>query len=389
MRGNTSADASFNFAVAGVNSQRLFETLCCIGIYELQRTGRRKSFKTKQMLHMVEKFAASDIQGQYAKDLYSITGDILDEKRFDDTQLISDLKAGNYGLHSTRPLIWLWRFSSRQKKVKVSTADVSSKSVNWAEIFRDISKPLVIDIGSGMGTSLLNLSTLTSDTKDNLDDDELQCQMSWSCCNFVGADLNQAFVNFANGVVARDTTRRGRVHFLSLSAVEFLQEIQSYPGPITLVMINFPSPYRLRVGAAGNLQLPSKHDHFMVSDRVLTLIDELLANSNAKVEPGGIFLFQTKCEDVAVHVKNKCLSLTSLECIPCKYPVKDIEHEYKNGVRPRRVDEWLKQSTSIERAEGSIYSRTPVLPRVGMPETEIQCLIKNTVVHRLLFKRQM
>ena len=158
MRGNTSADASFNFAVAGVCSQSLFETLCCIGIYELQRTGRRKSFKPRQLLHMVEKFAASDIQGQYAKDLYSVAGDILDEKRFDDTQLISDLKAGNYGLHSTRPLIWLWRFSSRQKKVKVSTADVSSKSVNWAEIFRDISKSLVIDIGSGMGTSLLNLS---------------------------------------------------------------------------------------------------------------------------------------------------------------------------------------------------------------------------------------
>jgi len=274
--------------------------------------------------------------------------------------------------------------------VKVSTADVSNKGVKWAEIFRDISKPLVIDIGSGMGTSLLNLSTLTSDTKDNLNDDELQCQMSWSCCNFVGADLNQAFVNFANGVVARDTTRRGRVRFLSLSAVEFLQEIQSYPGPIALVMINFPSPYRLQVGTAGNLQLPSKHsDQFMVSERLLALIDELLANSNAKVEPGGIFLFQTKCEDVAVHVKNKCLSLTSLECIPCKYPVKDVENEYKKGVRPKRVDEWLKKTTSIERAEGSIYSRKPVLPRVGMPETEIQCLIENTVVPRLLFKRHM
>ena len=105
----------------------------------------------KHILHMVEKFAACDIQGQYAIDLYHDGGECLETKGYDDFGLIESLKDGNFGFHSPRPLIWLWRFSSRQKKL--STGDSISnpkgpkgtRSIGWAEIFDETSKPLVVD----------------------------------------------------------------------------------------------------------------------------------------------------------------------------------------------------------------------------------------------------
>lgn len=401
LRGPTSSYACFNFALAGVqHSCSLFQTLCCIGKHELKRTGLRASFQPKNILHMVEKNAACDIQGQHALDLYHIAGACLEKKGYKDAKLIENLKNGSFGFHSPRPLIWLWRFSSRQKKLSISEFISKSKdekkNINWAEMFFDTSKPLVVDVGSGMGASLLNLSTLTSSSADSANNDHsnpgdgaLQ-MMAWSEYNYAGADLNQAMVNFGNGIISRDTTSRrmGRVRLFCLSAEEFLRQLQFYPGGLALIMINFPSPYRLlEDSSAGNSQLPSKHSkQFMVTKKVLASISGLLPTPDRE-GGNGLFLFQTKCEDVAVHVKNECLSLGTMECVPCKNPVKDIDLLYnKNGKRPKRVDEWLKATPSAERAEGNMYLSTPCLPTVGQPETEAQCNFENTVVHRCIFR---
>ena len=120
LKGPTASDACFNFSLAGLqHSYGLFRTLTRVGIHELKRTGRRASFKPKHILHMVEKFAACDIQGQHAIDLYHAAGECLETKGYDDSGLIESLKDGNFGVHSPRPLIWLWRFSSRQKKCQL------------------------------------------------------------------------------------------------------------------------------------------------------------------------------------------------------------------------------------------------------------------------------
>ena len=390
MRGTSSSNACFNFALAGIHqSPGLFQILCRVGIYELKRTGLRASFQPKHILHMVEKFAASDIQGQYALELYNIAGIYLEKKKYNDTKLIENLKEGRFAFHFTRPLIWLWRFSSRQKKISPaeyaqrSHDNVTVRSIKWSEFFKNTSKPLVVDIGSGMGASLLNLSTMArKDSKTG------ELNMDWPDCNFAGADLNQSFVNFGNGIISRDTTsqRRGRVHFFSLSAEDFLESIHTYPGRLALVMINFPSPYRLEVTEVGNSQLPSKYSNqFTVTEKVLVLVDRLLSRSNHE-GMNGIFLFQTKCEDMAVYVKNECLSLTSMESVSCKYSVKDVELEYSNsGKRQKRVDEWLRTSPA-ERAEGTMYSSRPLLPNTCLPETEVQCIYDKTIVHRLIFR---
>ncbi|KAL7534773.1 hypothetical protein ACHAXR_006069, partial [Thalassiosira sp. AJA248-18] len=374
LRGPTSSDASFNFALAGVQrSGSLFQTLRCIGVHELKRAGLRASFKPKHILQMVEKFAACDTQ--HAFDLYHIAGDILDKKGYIDSALIEKLKDGNFGFHCERPLIWLWRFSSRQKKVsEIVSKSQEQRSIIWDNIFTDPSLPLVVDVGSGMGASLLNLSTLISrdeSAEESSKADDHALQMTWSGFNYVGADLNLSMVNFGNGIISRDSTARrtGRAHFFCLSAEDFLIELHSYPGSVALIMINFPSPFRLAENGAGNSQLPSKHSNrFMVSKEVLASVAGLLSNNSGN----GLFLFQTKCEDVAVHVKNDCLSLGTLECIPCNNSVDDIEHLYKtSGKRPKRVDEWLKATPSVERAEGRMFSNTPLLPKAGRPETEV------------------
>ena len=391
MRGTSSSNACFNFALAGIDqSPGLFQTLCRVGIYELTRTGLRASFQPKHILHMVEKFAASDIQGQYSLELYHIAGICLEKKKYNNTKLIENLKDGRFAFHFTRPLIWLWRFSSRQKKISPaeyalkSHDNMTTRSINWSEIFKNTNKPLVVDIGSGMGASLLNLSTLVSE-----DSKTKELKIDWPSCNFAGADLNQSFVNFGNGIISRDTTsqRKGRVHFFPLSAEDFLESIHTYPGGLALVMISFPSPYRLEVSETGNSQLPSQYsNHFMVTNKVLVQVDRLLSRSN-HIGMNGIFVFQTKCEDIAVYVKNECLSMTNMKCVSCKYPVKDIEIEYsKSGRRQKRVDEWLKTSPA-ERAEGTVYSSRPFLPKSCLPETEVQCIHDKTIVHRLIFKR--
>jgi hypothetical protein len=340
---------------------------------------------------MVEKFAASNILGECALELYRVVGVCLEKKGFNDGTLIESLKNGSFGFQSHRPLLWLWRFSSRQKKIAplnaCVTKSVVTKNIEWTEIFHDISKPLVVDIGCGMGSSLLNLSTLNTildTTKDHFDQDG-SLQMPWSAYNYAGADLNQAMVNFGAGIVSRDTTiRKGRVHFFCFSAEEFLNQLQHYPGGVALIMINFPSPYQLDTQNSGNSQLPSKHSgQFMVTKEVLQLIVCLLSRS----DQNAFFLFQTKCEDVAVQVKEECLALGRLECVPCKNPVENIDYRYTQiGKRPKRVDQWLKAKRSRERAEGNMYSCTRLLPMIGQPETEAQCDHDNTVVHRCLFR---
>ena len=367
--------------------ESLFRSLCFVGIRELKRIGLRASCKPKHILHAIEKFAASDIDEDCASELFHFAGVCLEKKGYNDTSLIEQLKSNGFGFGSQRSLVWLWRFSSRQTKLTPGNSN-ERHIVDWNEMFHDTSKPIVVDIGSGMGASLLNLATLdkTDGAIKDVFDIDGALQMPWSDFNYAGTELNQAMVNFGNGIVSRDTTsqRRGRVNFFCMPAHEFLYQLEQYPGGIVLAMINYPSPYRLMDGNVGNSQLPlMQSGQFMVTRQVLQSIGALLYKSDGN----GYFLFQTKCEDVAVHVKNECLDFARMEPNPCKYPIRDIECQYgTRGQRPKRLDDWLQMNPSIERAQGNTFSSASLLPHKGMPETEAQCILDHTVVHRILFK---
>ena len=162
-RGRASADACFNFALAGVQNQSsLFENLLSISIHELTRAGSRSSFPPKSIVHIVEKVAASHvIRGEDAIKLYCIAADCLEKKSYYNDAYIESLRNGTFGFHG-RPLLWLWRFSSRQKKIQVGGISRRSErngEVKWQDVFCDATKPLVVDIGSGMGACIINLAS--------------------------------------------------------------------------------------------------------------------------------------------------------------------------------------------------------------------------------------
>ena len=376
LRGPTSADAAFNFALSGVRQQCLFEKLVRVAVKELKRTGHRAQFKIKRLLHMVEKFAACDVRCDASRELFSVAADCLEKKGFEDQSMIAMLRGGRFGLHSDRPLMWLWRHSSRQAKVPLSST-TPARDIEWERAFEDTSKPLVVDLGSGMGSALLNLSVFSSDAS-SIECHEDTLRLDWHRMNYAGTDVNKHLVDFSSGIVSRDPRRDGRVFFACLEAASLLEQVQKYPGSCQLVMCNFPSPYRL---GSGNSQLP-KEDEFMITKSLLEMAVRTLGKD-------GLFLFQTRCEDVAIRVKRLCLSLGSLECVKFCHHINDIESEYTSSgsSRPDRVGRWLEVCPpNAERGQGEMFARNPILPREAIPETEVECILGNSIVQRLLFR---
>ena len=394
LRGRKSADAAFNLALAGVqNSNHIFDSLVSIAIHELKRVGQRSSFKPKYVLQMIEKFAISGASSSTLLPLYQIAAKNLELKKHTDIELIHNLSNGEFGLHSDRPLLWLWRFSTRQRKInpkEISPLN-ASKRIAWDDIFDEPNNNLVIDIGCGMGVSLLN-SAIRSRTKEYEINDETR-EVQWSSCNYVGTDLNQMMTRYANGVVSRldDSNIEKCIHFFNLPAEDFLNNIlMTYKGRVSLVMIQFPSPYRLIDSnkAAGNSQLPaSTTEGFMVNESLLCIIADIL-----KMNGGcGKLLFQTKCEDVAIFMKNVALNTGHFECVPCSHPVLNIDEDVyfksQTGKRPVRVEQWLSSYNEQERAEGSSWSASSLVPSFSRSETEVACDDNGTFIHQCILKR--
>ena len=378
--------------MAGVENRRaLFDSLVLITIRELERVGTRSSFKPKYVIQIVEKLAVTGASVAILQTLYKTAAYILDAKNYDDIDLVKSLAQGEFGLESDRPLLWLWRFSKRQRKLgpKDFILNRQNKSIVWDDIFTNAYNKLIIDIGSGMGASLLNASVLSRRIK--YQSNEKTKDVLWENCNYAGTELNEMMVRYANGVASRlDTVNEDKfVHFFSLPAEEFLNQILiSYEGKVSLILIQFPSPYRLirDENTIGNTQLPtSANDGFMVTESLLQTIIKVLSLNKGN----GKLLIQTKCEDVAIHIKNLALSTGSLQLIPCSDYVKNIDRDiyFKNDkMRPKRVEQWLSSQTVTERAEGLFWSRSRIIPSFARSETEIACEDDGSFIHRCLMQ---
>jgi len=396
IRGRKSADAAFTFALAGITSPVVFNCLWGMTRYEMKRLECRATFKSKHILQMIEKIACSGISGPIAHYVFQTAGICLQKKKYEDEILIDQLLNGHFGLHSERPLLWLWRYSRKQKKPSTvvdglpfcENLDRSQSYTDpdgWGTIFEDPTKDLVVDIGCGMGVSLLGLDSLRSPENTKLVNSDL-LNIDWASCNFVGADLNPLMTQYANGIASRWRCRN--VQFLNIPAEDFLLRLSSYPGKIKLIMINFPSPYQLGTHTGGNTsrngnsQLPTASDGFMVTKSVLMLSSLVLSKDGGD----GKLLLQTKCEDVAVHMKNLALKTGNFKCVQALLPVLNIDDGYQhNGRVPQRVTRWLDLTpTALERAEGLIWSSKSLLPKIGQTETEVACKTDGSFIHRCL-----
>lgn len=393
LRGRKAADAAFWFSLAGAHDECLLQSLSKICTKELARFGTRPSCRGKDIWHILERFAAAGVRND--PDLERM-GKLALESKDDSFSASIDL----LDFHSDRCLLMIWRFSTRQRKQRaflesalkhwerleqVNTGDAgekqpsySSNKYDWNKIYDDPTKPLVIDIGCGMGVSLLGLAQEkpmgTKDTGQLVED--------WSECNFAGVDLSGLAIGFGQGI-SRRWGLEGRLHFVVDPAEEFLHRVvESYPGSIEFCLVQFPTPYRLPKilnggvdDSRGNSQLPvDTQNGFMVTTSLLGLIHRALLGTNGKL------LLQSNCEDVAIWMKQMATGTVGFQPMDCS--TYEIESSKIPLSMTKRTLEWVEMGG--ERAEGDTWSKGPILPRTGRTETEVACAINGVPVHRCL-----
>lgn len=446
LRGRTAADAIFWFALAGVSDDRsigigvpigesastslsldfsLFDALTFICLKELSRFGDRSSCRPTDIMHMVERIAAAGGKSEIFVRFQQEAARCLEEKNAEDIHdlvqrgVIETLHRGEFELHSERSLLWIWRFSTKQRKQRAflksaakhwdseqnkvdkdvpvdgdktlsSLEDKPHFSVVWDTVFKDPTRPLVVDIGCGMGVSILGLSTMGIDRQMN----NSMIDIDWDRCNFLGADLSRIGINFASSITKR-WGLSDNVHFTMASAEEVMEHVaKTYPGKVKLCMIQFPTPFRFNDEATeskegevgltsakslGNMQLPTDaFSGFMVTKRLIE------STCSALNKDAGFLLLQSNCEDVAVFM-NRLASDSGFEPLPSKKSVDKI-HDANDGM-PQRTKKWI--ALGGERAEGLTWNSDTVLPSIrGATETEVACLLNGTPVHRVLLVKK-
>lgn len=415
LHGRKAADAAFWLCLAGVNPRDnfIYDELAQVASEELLRFGSKNSCRSKDILHIVERFAMAGCVGSSVHQLHSVAADCLQIKMMNNTtdsiqdgddgsidynKIIKSLRDSSFGLHSERSLLGLWRFSTRQRKQRVffenaarhfdgrfgkestmlhSIDDDKSDPYEWRALFKDPPRPLVVDVGSGMGVSLLGLAG----GKDAGTTGDEEIQLDWNKCNFVGVDLSRLAIRFAKGVSNR--WELSNLRFIVGQAEECIERLSTYPGPVKLAMIQFPTPYRYTnsredeeasVAQGYNSQLPedSEAGCFMVTEKLLRLIQEVLSR-----DENGMLLVQSNCEDVAVRMKNIAETKAGFESVEFKNSVISLD------AVTQRAQRWVENGG--DRAIGKSFSSLPLLPMSGRTETEVACLLDEKPVHRCLF----
>jgi len=486
LQGRKAADVAFYLTLSGIYSPLIHAHLIRICSNELMRFGKRSSCRSVDIMHIVERLAASgaaeyntiihstnhdknddghgngDGHGHNDGDIHStltstdypssphspshewkqftnIAIDCLEWKLHSSSsssniqhttkptsssrleKALHQLKLGTYDVHSNGSLLWLWRFAARQRKAKNSSINehlhkqkpddvYSSQNVDesyWGTIFDDTKRPLVIDVGCGMGVSILGLSsiprsfntsqshsTTSLSSKTSLFLDQYH-DIQWQDCNFIGVDLSNLTINYANSIVKMRRTHsnnilqngKNNVHFCVEGAGQFLQRVKdSYQGPVKLIMIQFPTPFRLsEKGSAniGNSQLPtSAAEGFMVNESILRLCHDILSKYSQYQCNNGALLLQSNCEDVATKMAKTARDSAKFCFLNTRQTNTVTEDLLSTDISklPRRTQTWI--SIGGERASGQGWLSVPFLPTRGATETEISCNINDTPIHR-------
>ena len=388
LRDRAASDAAFTLSIAGIAGNcELFNILAHVSALELQRKSIRSSRKASDILYVVEKIAASGIQRRYAQLCYDIATDsLLDSKGYSDlceSSTIQDLQESRFRISSPRASLWVFRrFTSVYPRI--TDADIKS-SLNLSALsdkvhFDDPSRPLVVDIGCGIGLSLVELANYTfrHPAQEPLD------TFPWAECNFFGGDVNPNAIRWANAISSRWNNVNGRVQFCHVTAQTMLEHLIDHcQYPISLLVLQFPTPYRvIEDKEDGNCYLPksSEDEQFMANESMLQSMVTLLQKQDGK----SYLLVQSNCEDVALFIHDK-LSSMGLIAVESAAPIQTLEDIH--GTETARTKTWLEQQqgNQIKRAIGKVWSSKPYLP-AALTETEVAMESAGTPVHRCLFQ---
>ena len=381
LQGRKSADAAFWFALAGVTDETLFALLTNVVCKELTRFGTRPSCRLKDVQSMAKRMAAAGVR--HHAPLEQVLKTCLEAKN------VTNSDDAVVSFHSDGCALMLWEFSTRQRKQKsfldqaarhwrnadyltmeesLSVASASPNQLDWYQVFEDPHRPLVVDVGCGMGVSLLGLASLSGEEA-----------APWEQCNFLGIDLNPVTIGYGSGIAQRWNVS-DRLAFVVDTAERALQNVlASYPGCVHRILIQFPTPYRLS-STAGNAQLPSSAaDGFMVSIDLLRLCRDILVCHRNDDNHFGELWLQSNCEDVAVWMRN-----TACHEAGFSYSTEvAVQSTTTTSVQEtQRTLQWIAMGG--ERAQGPGWYGTNLLPRTAMTETEVACIVKGTPVHRCI-----
>jgi hypothetical protein len=407
LQGRKAADAAFWFALAGATDEELFTLLTRVVVKELDRFGCRPHCRLKDVRFMVQRLAAAGVRDNPR--LQATVRRCFEAKFANDEEHCMHL-------HSDHTALMLWEVSTRQRKQKSfldqaaqhwessslpgkqhedieeeegeQQNEPNGNDCDWSALFDNPQLPLVIDVGCGMGLSLLGLvsSSSSSSSSSSLKENSRSNESSYPSqeeCNFLGVDLNAVTIGYAKGIADR-WKLQGRLAFVVGAAYDVLQQVAcSYPGPGVRIMIQFPTPYRLATGATsnrGNSQLPtSPTDGFMVTPELLALARELLLrNSTENKNKNGELFLQSNCEDVAVWMQTTACEPAGVCCQQRHEPVMVAAAQQHNP--QQRTVNWIAMGGA--RAVGPGWSSQPLLPRNAMTETEVACILRGTPVHR-------
>ena len=128
---------------------------------------------------------------------------------------------GNYSLHSPRPLLWLFRHSTRQGRRCIPPR--ASKVHEAVERLRQSSQPLVIDLGCGFGASSLGLA--------QGGDAVLAVDASAHC------------IRYATALSRRWQLPQSQVSFVQCAAEDALAAVRGVEIDVKWILINFPTPF--------------------------------------------------------------------------------------------------------------------------------------------------
>lgn len=142
--------------------------------------------------------------------------------------------------------------------------------LDWESIYDDPTKPLILDIGSGYGRFLLGF---------------VQVEMGM---NALGLEIRDPIIKRANEW-SKNLGLDKRVHFVRSNATVSIKTLlETYPGPIKLVAIQFPDP------------------HFKKRHRKRRIVQEALVKSVVDIlAPQGRVLLQSDVLDVAIDMRDK------------------------------------------------------------------------------------
>eukprot|EP00978_Attheya_sp_CCMP212_P015783 scaffold40852_cov49-Attheya_sp.AAC.2 len=306
--------------------------------------------------------------------------------------------------------------------------------IDWNDYFDDPTRPLVVDLGCGMGVSLMGLASCSNRQNTTASSSlyssssaavpVLDQYVDWEDCNFVGGDLNVGYVRFAKSTSARlglnhdnnrldakkeqqpPRIRQRRLAFGVWSAQDLLDQIhRSYPGPIILIMLQFPTPFASTTHNTTtdmscddvnprNSQLPvDRESGFMVTSSLLESARMVLQKKRQALtaqndkdmtqSPGsGWILLQSNCEDVAVTMRQMAEQV-GFTCMTT--PRSKQEDTNVTSSLPQRTRNWI--AGGGQRAIGPGWSAEPLLAKHGRTETEVACKDKGTPIHRCFLQR--